>query len=133
MSDDMTKTIIQPPSEFRLIVAGGRDFNAHKLLANKLIKITSEDLKDYIVSIVSGMARGADMMAYDFAIQHQVAIYEFPANWDKFGKSAGYRRNAEMANFSQGLLAFWDGKSHGTKHMIDAARSKKLLVKIVKY
>ena len=129
----MTKPILQSLPEFRLIVAGGRAFNDRKLLASKLIKITNEDLKDCTVSIVSGMARGADMMAYNFAIQHQVAIYEFPANWDKFGKSAGYRRNAEMANFSQGLLAFWDGKSHGTKHMIDAARSKKLLVKIVKY
>ena len=62
-----------------------------------------------------------------------------PANWDLYGKSAGFRRNIEMADYaiadnSRGiLLAFWDGKSKGTKHMIDIANKYKMEVNIVYY
>lgn len=129
----MTETTIDTRPEFRLIVAGGRDFNDRELLASQLIKLASEDLKDRAVSIVSGLARGADSLAFDFARHYDITVYKFPANWEKFGKSAGYRRNVEMADFSQGLLAFWDGKSRGTKHMIDIAESKGLNVRIIKY
>ena len=57
----------------------------------------------------------------------------FPANWNKFGKSAGFRRNEQMAEVADALIAFWDGKSHGTKHMIEIMENKKLLVKVINY
>jgi hypothetical protein len=44
------------------------------------------------------------------------------ADWDTYGKSAGYRRNADMAKYSDAVVCFWDGVSKGTKHMIDLAR-----------
>ena len=57
----------------------------------------------------------------------------FPADWKKYGKSAGYVRNSEMAEVAESLIAFWDGKSRGTKNMIDIAKNKGLKVRIVNY
>ncbi|WP_417886662.1 hypothetical protein [Zunongwangia sp.] len=58
------------------------------------------------------------------------AIKQFPANWNKYGKSAGYRRNAEMAEYADALIAFWDGKSISTKHLIDLAKRAQLKLRI---
>ena len=58
-------------------------------------------------------------------------VKQFPANWNKYGKSAGYKRNEEMSKYGEGLIAFWDGKSKGTQHMINLAKENGLIVKIV--
>jgi len=120
-------------NEFKLIVAGGRDFNDASLLERVLIALADTELADKSVSIVSGMARGADALAYMFAHQNGIKCYEFNANWTRYGKSAGHRRNAEMGKFSDGLLAFWDGKSVGTKNMIDFMASSNKPVIVVRY
>ena len=109
-------------NEFKLIVAGGRDFLDYTLLSHELMHLVIGPLapyKDHDVSIVSGMARGADALGAKFARANGVQLYEFPADWDKHGKRAGFMRNEQMGNFADGLVAFWDGKSKGTKHMID--------------
>ena len=105
--------------EFKLIVAGGRDFNDYSLLSAAITQLAEKKLSDRAVSIVSGVARGADAIGAHFARENGVVLYEFPADWNTYGKSAGYRRNVQMAEFSDGLLAFWDGNSRGTKHMIE--------------
>lgn len=102
--------------EFKLIVAGSRTFNDYELLSRTLFAY-AEDI-DADVSIVSGMARGADALAVKFAKEHNVKLYEYPADWGKYGKRAGYVRNEQMGNDSDELLAFWDGHSRGTEHMI---------------
>ena len=119
--------------EFKLIVAGGRDFNDPKLLCNKLFELAEGVYKDKAVSIVSGMARGADIMAYHTAIGNDIKVYSFPANWDKYGKGAGYRRNEDMARFADGLLAFHDGVSRGTANMIQIMQRLHKDVHVVKY
>ena len=88
--------------------------------------------KDKAVSIVSGMARGADTLGYLFAMSHNVVTYKFPADWDRYGKSAGYMRNREMGLFADGLVAFWNG-SKGTQHMIQYMGTLGKPVHIVKY
>lgn len=108
--------------EFKLIVAGGRDFNDAFALETKLYDLANGELADKNVSIVSGMARGADALGYAFAKKSGIQCYEFSADWDKYGKRAGFMRNEDMGKFSDGLLAFWDGQSKGTKHMIDYIR-----------
>ena len=60
-------------------------------------------------------------------------MLSFPADWDKYGKAAGYKRNEEMARNADALIAFWDGKSRGTKHMIDLAKKYDLQARIVMY
>lgn len=129
--------------EIRVIIAGGRDFDNFPLLMNKCIEILSEETKedDSIdkIRIVSGTARGADRLGEEYAKIAHYDITRFPADWDTYGKSAGYRRNAEMAKFASEennvgvLIAFWDGKSHGTKHMIDLAKRYGLKVHVVNY
>ena len=48
-----------------------------------------------------------------------------PADWDLDGKSAGFKRNVKMAEYADALVAFWDGESKGTKHMIETAKEKR--------
>ena len=77
------------------------------------------------------MAPGVDTLAVRWANYHGYPLKEFPADWNKYGKAAGYRRNVEMAEYADLLIAFWDGKSPGTKHMIDIMKSKGKHGKIV--
>tara|TARA_R110000850_G_scaffold172924_3_gene298609 strand:- start:1004 stop:1354 length:351 start_codon:yes stop_codon:yes gene_type:complete len=115
----------------RTIIAGGRDFKNYELLDAEVSSFFSVMTSE--ATIISGGARGADDLGEDYAVENELRVVTFPADWGKYGKSAGYRRNAEMADYSEALIAFWDGKSKGTKHMIDLALSKGLLVKVVKY
>lgn len=119
--------------ELKLIVAGGRDFNDYGNVYQALQALANGLYKDYAISIVSGMARGADALGYRFAIENQVQVYTFPADWDKHGKRAGFMRNTQMGVFADVLLAFWDGKSKGTKHMIDRMHALNKPVHIIRY
>lgn len=121
------------PKQFNLIVAGGRDFQDYKRMENVLFEFAEQHGDDYMMNIVSGMARGADKLAVQFCRNHGVYLIEMPANWSQHGKSAGYRRNTKMADISQGLIAFWDGSSRGTSHMISTAQSKGLIVQVEYY
>lgn len=84
-----------------------------------------------ISRVVSGCARGADQLGEQWAASKGISVDRFPAGWDRYGKSAGYRRNIEMADHAQALIAIWNG-SPGTKHMIDIARQKGLRVYVAK-
>ena len=110
-------------TNMKVIIAGSREFKDYELLK----KVCDEHLEgtDEFV-IISGTARGADKLGEDYAIERGQSILRFPADWDKYGKSAGYKRNEEMAKVADMLIAFWDGESRGTKHMIDLATKYKL-------
>ena len=84
------------------------------------------------VEIVSGTARGADQLGERYAREKGFSIKRFPADWS-LGKVAGYLRNKEMAEYANGLVAFWDGKSRGTKMMIDLAKEHGLSIRVVKF
>jgi hypothetical protein len=84
-----------------------------------------------ITEVVSGTARGADRTGEQWASENNVPVKRFPADWDKHGKRAGYLRNADMAEYAEALVAFWDGQSRGTKHMIDLAEKAGLRVSVV--
>jgi len=110
----------------KTIIAGGREFTNYRFMATVL--------KDHdITTVVSGTARGADKTGEEWAKFNNIPVEKHPANWDKHGKSAGYIRNSEMADCSEALVAFWDGKSRGTKHMIDLATKKGLVVTVYNY
>ena len=120
-------------NEFKLIVAGGRDFNDAALLERVLIALADTEFADKALSIVSGMARGADALGYQFAKANGITSYPFAADWYKYGKRAGFVRNAEMADVADGLLAFHDGTSKGTAHMINTMRSMGKPVTVISY
>lgn len=72
--------------------------------------------------IVSGGARGVDRLGEELAELIKQPLKVFPAKWDQFGNYAGYYRNKQMGNYADALVAIWDGKSKGTKQMIDYMR-----------
>ena len=118
----------------KIIIAGGRDFNDYKLLKQKCDYLLSKVVEagDEII-IVSGQTRGADLLGEKYAYEKDYKINKYPANWKMYGKKAGYIRNEQMAKASHALIAFWDGESKGTKHMIDLAVKYNLKVRIVEY
>lgn len=116
----------------KIIVAGSREFNNSNLLKNELHKFIKE-LEANKVEIVSGTAKGADKLGEQYAAHFNQDVKRFPANWDKYGRSAGYIRNSEMAKYADACIVFWDGKSKGTKHMIDLAEKEGLILKVVVY
>jgi len=113
-----------------VIIAGGRDFNNYDLLCRKADKILSRQDE---IEIVSGAAKGADKLGERYAEKRDHSITRFPADWGTFGNAAGYRRNVEMAVYADALIAFWNGKSNGTKHMINIARKQNLEVRVITY
>ncbi len=114
----------------KVIIAGSRNFNDYNSLKNKL-DIILKNQKE--VTIVSGTARGADRLGERYAEENHHKLEKYPAMWDIYGKKAGYIRNEEMAKFSDACVVFWDGKSKGTKHMIDIAKNFKLNLRIIKF
>lgn len=118
---------------FKVIVAGSRGFNDYRLLRENCNSALREKKKTHNIIIVSGHAKGADAFGEKYAKDEGFDLEIFPADWKKFGKAAGFRRNEQMAEFADALIAFWDGKSHGTKHMIDIATEKGIKVKVIEY
>ncbi len=116
----------------KVIVAGGRDFKDAQLMETKLDKILSNYNRDEIV-IISGRAKGADRVGEEYAQRNSIPVEEYPAQWDLYGTSAGYIRNTEMANNATHLVCFWDGKSRGTKNMIDIAKKRGLPTRVILY
>lgn len=116
---------------FRVIIAGGRDFNDYELLERSVDKLLVNITED--IAVVCGMARGADTLGEAYAKSRGYEVHYFPADWNQFGKSAGYRRNEQMAQNADALVAFWNGESLGTKHMIDLAKRYNLKVRIIRY
>ena len=118
---------------FRVIIAGGRDFNDYLLLRAKCDNILAGKAASHRIVIISGAARGADSLGEKYANEKSYTIERYSADWNTHGKAAGPIRNAQMANSADALIAFWDGQSHGTKSMINIARNKGLLVRVINY
>ncbi len=110
------------PRYYKLVVAGCRDFHDYSVASSEIHKHLQKLDADYSVIIVSGCAEGADKLGERYASEHNLTVERFPAEWDKYGKYAGPRRNAQMAQVADAVLVFWDGKSKGTKNMIENAK-----------
>lgn len=117
-------------SRIKVIIAGGRDFNDLRRL-NIVCDFTLKKYTD--IEVVSGGAKGADALGEKYAREKEYPVIKFPANWKKNGKAAGPIRNKKMAEYADALIAFWDGKSKGTKNMIYLAREHKLKIRVIYY
>jgi hypothetical protein len=100
----------------KTIIAGCRDFTDYNLLEAKVDYYRKDHA---ITEVVCGGATGADALGENYAIQNGIPVKGFPADWNKHGKAAGPIRNRQMAEYADVLIAVWDGKSRGTKNMID--------------
>ncbi|KKN76153.1 hypothetical protein LCGC14_0373480 [marine sediment metagenome] len=112
----------------KIIVAGGRDFDDYFMVC-----LTLERRFAINDEIVSGGAKGADALGERYAHEQATNFRRFPADWDRYGKGAGWRRNKEMAEYADVLIAFWDGKSTGTRSMIHLALKHGLEVHVYRY
>ena len=138
---------------FKVIIAGGRDFNDYDLLNRRVSKILRRysiwaNPRKGPVEIVHGGARGADTLGKWWGEQYADSVKEFPADWKnldvpnclvrensygKYNALAGNNRNIEMAIYSDALISFWDGKSTGTKDMISLTSKHGLRVRVIRY
>jgi len=104
----------------KTIITGSRTIDNVNLVKSLISTVVREEGL-HITQVVSGGAYGPDTIGKWWAEDHSIPIEEFPADWKQHGKRAGYIRNKEMAEYSEALIAIWDGKSKGTQHMIDLA------------
>lgn len=105
----------------RIIIAGSRNYNNYNEAKLYIDRCLSEIRKEYTIVIISGGAKGADSIGERYAIENGFNIERHPAEWNKYGKKAGPMRNRQMAEICDCVICFWDGKSKGTKSMIDCA------------
>jgi hypothetical protein len=115
----------------KLIIAGSRSFDDYDRLCVACNHLT-QNFKVPVV-VISGCARGADRLGERWADSRRLHVERFPADWDRHGKAAGYRRNEAMARAATHCIVFWDGQSPGAKHMIDLARQYRLQLRIVRF
>lgn len=130
--DAATRLILDLISKYRVIIAGCRDFNDYELLKEKCDYFLQDKKKEDVV-IISGHASGADALGERYAQERGFLLETFPADWKAHGRAAGPIRNARMASAANSLIAFWDGKSRGTKNMIETAKNHNLKVVVVRY
>jgi hypothetical protein len=114
---------------FYMLVVGSRDYSNYQKMSQILdFLLKNQKKKGRKIIVVSGGAKGADSLAERYADEKGFQKHIMPAQWDVYGKSAGYRRNREMHIFianpnckHRGVIAFWNMKSKGTRHNFQLA------------
>lgn len=112
----------------KVLVCGGREWNDTTIIRKRLYKLPCDTI------IIEGGCRGADLLARNVALEIGLEVIEFPAAWNKYGKSAGFIRNFRMLETKPELIiAFHDNiaKSKGTKHTIAEAKKAGIEVEII--
>ncbi len=96
--------------------------------------LTVSDLGRYLpentTEIVSGGAKGVDTSAREYAKNNGIKLTEFLPEYTRFGRSAPLKRNITIIEYADIVLAFWDGKSRGTKFVIDNCRKLGVEVRV---
>ena len=105
----------------KTIIAGSRTITEYSIVLKAI-----ENSKFKITEVVSGTALGVDKLGEEYAKENNIPIKQFPADWNRHGKKAGYLRNKEMAEYADAVVLVWDGKSRGTKHMYDLSKKYNL-------
>lgn len=115
--------------ELRIVVAGSRGFTDYDVLSEIMDRVLIKSMRDHVV-FISGTAQGADRLGERYARDNDYECERYPADWDRYGRSAGYKRNQKMAKVATHLVAFWDEQSRGTRHMISIAIEAGLTVRV---
>jgi len=114
----------------KIAIIGSRSFTDYELFKVKCDNILSNSRS---ITIISGGAKGTDRLAEKYAAEKNIPILIYKANWDLHGKSAGMKRNVLMLNDCTHVIAFWDGNSPGTLHMISQARINGKKLRVIKF
>jgi hypothetical protein len=100
----------------KIAIVGSRDYHDPSAVQACVSSLPPDTI------VVSGGARGVDSWAERAARARGLAVEIHPANWDAYGKRAGFVRNYEIIKSADRVVAFWDGRSKGTAHSIRVAR-----------
>lgn len=114
----------------RVVVAGCRNYDDYREAKEYIDFCISEIKGKYDLIFVSGGCRGADFLGEKYALENGFKLEIYQADWKRYGKGAGPRRNKEMAEKADYIICFWDGGSRGTKSMIEFAKSMNKPIKI---
>jgi hypothetical protein len=114
----------------KTIIAGSRSITNEEYVKYCLNEFAEEIP---ITEVVSGCAKGVDRIGENWAKTRKIPVKQFPADWSNLGKKAGIVRNCKMVDYADVLIAFWDGRSKGTRHVIDYALKKNLKVEVSVY
>ena len=115
----------------RIIVCGGRNFTDYKLLKRKLDKLTSKLDKSKLV-ILSGHAKGADTLGEQWCFERKVTYEIYRPDYSQWGKKlAPIKRSEEMVKNANTLIAFWDGFSLGTRHIVEYAKKQGMKYRLI--
>lgn len=106
----------------KCIIAGSRTATVEQVIKALELCPFTED----ITEVVSGCARGADSYGELIAEEYNISVKKFPAQWNVYGRGAGYIRNAEMAEYADSLVLVWDGSSTGSSSMLELAKKNKM-------
>lgn len=118
---------------YKIIIAGSRSFNNFDLMYSEVIKFLG-DKPRVQYEIVSGGAEGADKLGELLAKKHNLKLTIMNADWNHYGKSAGYIRNVQMAKYADACIVFMKkGGSKGSQHMIDIADERGLDLKVIEF
>lgn len=132
--------------EFHLIIAGSRSFTPNEYFTER--GMTNQDFADFYIKkllrtrladgyeiiVHQGGARGADEVGKNFAIANGYKMVEHKADWERYGKAAGFKRNSDMflsvsLRKNHAAIIFWDGESRGTAHVISLALEYEMQVR----
>ena len=118
----------------KIVIAGCRDYINYEE-AKLYIDFCLTDIRNNNeIIILSGGAKSADAIGEQYAKENGFKVEKYPADWEKYGRGAGPRRNKQMAEVCDCVICFWDGKSKGTKSMISYAKEygKPIRIKMIK-
>ena len=106
----------------RIVIGGSRTYTDYKAFSEALDSVLSS-MPQNEITILSGHCKGVDAMAERYAAEHKISIRVYPAEWNIYGRAAGPVRNRRMVEECDLVIAFWDGRSKGTKSLIDCTRN----------
>ena len=93
-------------------------------------KIKVDYLPENTTEIVSGGAIGVDRSARNYAKTHNIKLKEFLPEYERYGRSAPLKRNLQIIDYADEVIAFWDGMSHGTRFVIENCKRKNVPIKV---
>lgn len=111
----------------RVIIAGSRTIDDYPFVRDQIDVIASTNNVN-ITEVVSGHAKGVDRLGERWAIENNINLTIFPAEWNEYGWHAGLIRNLQMADYADALIAIMENESNGTAHMIKTAQERGLEV-----
>lgn len=119
-----------------VVINGSRQFTNYNLLEEKCYEILAPYIeKGFNIIIREGSARGADTLAIRFAKENNFELQDYKADWDRFGRGAGFKRNIEMIEGVNGdkkanILISFNMNTPGTNHTIRYAMNQALWVSV---